>query len=213
MRKLTAATIVLAGLFVQGVHLRAIASPLSERDVADAVALADRGGARPYVIYMNSQRVEPVAFVYTPFVRVAMAAQAAAAAGRAFDMAALPPDVRSNLIYVAFRWYHVGSSPFNLCVSGDASEQCLRDQTIVANAGVLGSPHGKALWVSRDLSKLTAFGAPVPHPQVAVVAAFNPSDFGPGMLGACVWRGPIVAGAACDGRGAALSAGDLQSWR
>jgi hypothetical protein len=85
------------------------AATLSPKDIADAIQLGNFGEPAPYRLHGRS--VDPrrrnafeLAAVYTPFVRVALAARSARDAGHVL----LPDDVDSKLVepsvFIAFRW-------------------------------------------------------------------------------------------------------------
>lgn len=212
-----------AVLMTASVHA-AITVPLSAQDVADAIRWARTGRPEPYIIYINPQRMHPVGFVYTPYVRVAMAARQALSAGRPVTPSIVSATASDGLVYVAVDWYSIQGSPFNLCNTVAPGESCLRDQAIVGLAGgtVGGTPHGlvprdPAVWITRDLSVLSRFGGTIPAEHtahIAAVAAFPPKMFEPGkVIGACVWRDEDAPQPGCEPRAGIVIALDFATWR
>src|SRR4051812_46997058 len=82
---------------------------LTASGLDDAIRLRESGEPAPYLLH-NKQRDDIVnngvmAVVYTPFVRVALAAKAAWDHGRHLEKDSLPPGLLEPVVYVAFRWY------------------------------------------------------------------------------------------------------------
>jgi CheY-like chemotaxis protein len=82
---------------------------LTPRDIDEAVKWGMHGSPTPYLLHHKgpSGKINPVivAAIYTPFLRVALAARAARSAGRDFASSDVTPRLIEPLIYVAFRWY------------------------------------------------------------------------------------------------------------
>jgi hypothetical protein len=151
---------------------------LSPKDVADAIQLGNFGEPRPYVLHGRS--VDPgrrnafeLAAVYTPFVRVALAARAARDSGHVLTPEDLDGRLLEPLAYIAFRW-----------VAGDATRPdsdyglpqvyCFgRD---IAWSGLPMPRNGKdPTWVKREgeaTALLASFGADRPYDDLALVAAY-----------------------------------------
>ena len=90
-----------------------IASPvatLSQKDLADAIHVGNFGEPRPYVLRARStdpSRKSQVLLgeIYTPFVRVALAARAARDAGHVLSPDDVDQKLLEALVYIAFRWF------------------------------------------------------------------------------------------------------------
>lgn len=121
-----------------------------------------------------------VGVVYTPFVRVALAAKAARIAGRTFAAADVTPDLVEPLAYIAFRWYCCvdpdhGSDRFNWNPSAPPFDYKIAmpadpNPTVRGHVGarVTATP----AWISRDLSRLTRFGE-LPYSDLVLVAGYD----------------------------------------
>jgi hypothetical protein len=160
---------------------------LTAADVDDAIRLGETGQPAPYLLH-NKQREDTVnngvmAVVYTPFVRVALAAKVAWDEGRHLEKDNISPALLEPVAYVAFRWYccvdsdhgdrwnwHPRTPPFDYDVATPASAR---------GWGVIARP----LWVRRDLSLLDEIGG-IPYDDIVLIAGYpmsvlsQPSDFG-----------------------------------
>jgi hypothetical protein len=216
MNQRLASSVVLA---VLSVALRAQPQPLTRSDIDAAITWGESGEARAYVLHhaqgaTGTNRVI-VGVVYTPFVRVALAAAATRAAGRTLSAYDMPPELVDPIVHIAFRWYCCDSikgdtplsfnpfaEPFDyrIAVPGDPP---------VVSTGVTVTP----LWVRRDLSALAAIGG-LPFRDTVLLAAYplvalsGPSDF-------VIYRrvvGPDGHTITEERRGR-ITASDLRDWR
>lgn len=165
--------------------LRAQPAPtLTARDIEDAIQWGVSGAPGPYSLtHMNTDvrnGTPPVivAVVYTPFVRVALAAKAARDKGEDFT----PTDVQNSwvepIVHVAFRWpccldpdhgtdratWNPFKPPvdYKIAVPGDRITQMDRQLIVTA------SP----LWVTHDTSLVARFGGALPYNDVVVIAGY-----------------------------------------
>jgi hypothetical protein len=122
--------------------------------------------------------------VYTPFVRVALTAQAAFDAGRRLAREDIAPDILDPVVYIAFRWY--------CCLDLDHGTSIEtwnpREPFVDYGIAVPGTQMFKRfqltrpLWVRRDLSMLKPLGG-APYTDVVLVAGYplsalsQPGDF------------------------------------
>ena len=87
-----------------------IQAQLSEADIADAIRFGTGGRPEPYVIRhvapnnVPNTQAKIVASVYTPYVRVALAARAAADSGSPFVVSAVSHELTQPIAYVVYRW-------------------------------------------------------------------------------------------------------------
>src|SRR5207249_1674417 len=79
------------------------------KEIDEAIAWGVDGDPTPYLLHHTGHpgKVNPVIVgaIYTPFLRVALAAKAARIEGRTFSPSDLTPKLVEPVIYVAFRWY------------------------------------------------------------------------------------------------------------
>lgn len=83
---------------------------LTPRDVDAAIAWGRDGDPAPYLLRFKSyQKDVPstviVGSIYTPFVRIALAAKAAFKSGPTFESQDVTEEMTEEIFYVAFRWY------------------------------------------------------------------------------------------------------------
>jgi hypothetical protein len=152
---------------------------LSQKDVADAIQLGNFGEPRPYALHGRS--VDPrrrnafeLAAVYTPFVRVALAARAARDSGHVLTPEDLDGRLLEPLAYIAFRWVARDSEhPDSDYAEPQPFWIFKRD---IDPRGLPRSRNGtNPIWVKRGndaTALLASFGAERPYDDVALVAAF-----------------------------------------
>ena len=188
------------------------ALPLQQRDLTpDPVAFGATHEVKPYALW-EGKRLN--GFVYTPFIRVAMAARAAAKRGTTLDASTLATLLSDPSVYVVMRW----SSEDEQRARGDAP-----NTKPVVRVGITPEHYPlvkpwlvEPLWFTRDLSVLERFGAPSPFSDSAVVAAFPREALKPGswiMAYVNVPEGPLQIGQHTPMRGAPITEKDLAVWR
>ena len=154
-------------------------------DIEEAIRWGETGTPSPYLLhhaqYQGTTDDVVVGAVYTPFVRVALAAHAAHDKGERLDPENIPEWVVEPVVYIAFRWY---------CCDGDHGDMASYHplEPFDYALAVPGRPAGlrniaaPPLWVERDLSLLNAFGG-VPYSDVVLLAGYplpalsQPGDF------------------------------------
>jgi hypothetical protein len=151
---------------------------LTPQDIDAAIKWGTQGSPAPYVLHYrrpDPAKVNPVVVgaVYTPFLRVALAAKAAHQRGHSFAVSDVPSSLIEPVAYVAVRWY--------CCVDRDHGDDLASwhplvpfDYKIAVPGDRFPSPLNLVtpLWVSRDLSILSNFGAEVPYKDIVLIAAY-----------------------------------------
>ena len=98
-------TCAFAALFCLLVTPRALAqSPMSQEEILSAIALGIHGNPTPYQATLDGWHAG-AGVVYTPFIRVALAARLAREAKRPFGLEDVRPWMTSPEVWVALRWY------------------------------------------------------------------------------------------------------------
>jgi len=152
---------------------------LTSTEIDEAIEWGVNGDPEPYLLHHAGQpgRVNPVIVgaVYTPFLRVALAAKAARQAGRTFAQSDVSQSLIEPLAYVALRWY---------CCDRDRNDPASFDPFMpfdykIATPGdrVVRAPYGlrvtaSPVWIKRDISILASFGGDLPYRDVVLVAAY-----------------------------------------
>lgn len=142
-----------------------IVAALSVQDIEAAISLASEGRPNPYPIWVPGQNRQ-AGVVYTPFLRVAMAAHAALQRGERLTPVQVPATLTEPLVYVAM-WKFPGSS----------SAPALKPVAEIPSTIVL-APKGQnrngqdPVWVSSDPARLREFDRHIDLTVVEVVAAF-----------------------------------------
>jgi hypothetical protein len=200
------------------------AGRLSAADVEQAIALGTTGSPVPYLLHhrSGSGRVNAVVvgLVYTPFVRVALAAHAAATAGRTFTQDDLTADLTEPIVYVAFRWYGgidpallpdtaaaFAAADYKIAMAGDRDDRRMQGQ--------LAFPP-PPLWTSRDLSLLRRFGAERPYRDIALIAAYPAAVITPNVSFAIYKEWPsasVPGGVDAFMEEGLVTANDVAAWR
>ena len=138
--------------------------------------------------------------VYTPFIRAAMLARAAADAGRPFGLADIPAEIQDSLTYVAvLPWERTD-------VTGP-------DQ-LVDTVYVIITPRGSTdrkeiiepVWVKTDTVELRNILGPS-VPEHAMLVAFSPDAIQAGRDLLFVYSGPVYA------QRVEISPADVSAWR
>jgi hypothetical protein len=231
-RRLVAGALVAAAALLSGHSLEAeLAASLSPKDIRDAIAWGMQGEPAPYSLHHRSydpgkQNPVIVGVVYTPFVRVALAAKKAHDAFREFGDEDLTPTLVEPLAYVAMRWYccdadhgadlasHHPLVPFDykIAVAGSDrfSESLIRMDTLRIVPPV---------WVKRAASVLADLGGSLPYSDTVVVAAYPVADITAGT-DFIIYRDHLTPDAngyptrnVRDVRDGRVTAADLALWR
>ena len=193
------ASVVLAVAFLCHSAWAQISGPLTRAEIDEAIrvgiAAARRAGiggkVTPFRMYGGtvesvkkwaSSGARAPAYVYTPFIRVALFAEAAHARGEQVTESDLPRRLLEPIVHIAFTW--------GVCC-GEEIEAPFRDAKLnifavfdpaaVRNAptvgdvgGVLRDPRATPLWIQQGTASLHDLGIE-PPPNAAAVAAFSPA--------------------------------------
>jgi hypothetical protein len=168
-----------AVVFSTRLHAQVPDTTLAPKDIDEAIAWGTQGNPAPYLLHYRGRpgrvNVVIVGAVYTPFLRVALAAKFAREAGRSFTHNDVSPNLIEPLAYVALRWYCCDPdradpanfdpwTPFDyqIAVPGD------RVLRLMPGHHVTASP----MWITRDVSLLESFGGKLPYRDVVLVAAY-----------------------------------------
>lgn len=162
---------------------------LDEASLAEAVRLGETSEPAPWLLYHDPRSDEATMAVYTPFVRVAMAAHAAKRRGGRLDMTTLPG-------WVVERGIHVVIRPFSR--SAGAASQLFPDDPPLARTppthiglqqrdSKVPSRSIPPRWTTTDLSYLAALGGR-PFPDAVAAAAFDPDVMVAGLDVYAWWR-------------------------
>jgi hypothetical protein len=196
----TSLTSVIVAASLQGDAKQAIV-------LREALTFGELHTPRPYILRQN--RRENIA-VYTPFIRIAMAAHIAKQQGGHVTAESLPAWVTEPTVYVLVRW----PCERDVCTSIDGTETFTKDMTPRVSAGRLGGgapgfdSATQPLWVTTDLSNLRALGE-LPFDGAVAAAGFAPHVLKPDIDFYAWWRKGIHT-LVSSGR---LEAAYLQAWR
>jgi hypothetical protein len=149
---------------------------LDEASLRKAVVFGETSRPEPYLLYPNpGPRDEATMAVYTPFIRVALAAHAARQRGERLDASTLPLWVVERDIHVVVRPADRSASMARLLFPADPPLA----ETPITQIGL--QRHGRLhfldfippRWMTTDLSYLTLLGG-LPFPDAVAAAAFDP---------------------------------------
>jgi hypothetical protein len=153
---------------------------LTPKDVNEAIEWGLTSNPSPYLLHHEDGRPGTgvnsviVGAIYTPFLRVALAAKAARDKREDFT----PADVKAAwiepVVYVAFRWYCcVDRDHGNDLAAWDPSKPPVDYEIAVPGDRVLGGRvTASPLWVRHDISLLASFGGDPPYRDVVLIAAY-----------------------------------------
>jgi hypothetical protein len=151
---------------------------LAPLDIDGAIKWGMDGDPTPYLLHYKAQagKANPVIVgaVYTPFLRVALAAKAARSAGRDFTSNDVTRVLIEPVVYVAFRWYCcVDPEHGDDLASWDPTKPPVDYKIAVPGDQRVGTLRlASPLWTSRDTSLLTTFGGAPPYRDVVLIAAY-----------------------------------------
>lgn len=153
-------------------HLGALTRP----DIESAIAWGESGEPTPLLLHHDPgpENTTVVGAIYTPYVRVPLAARAAWQAGARLDPAAIPPAWTEPIAWVALRWYccdpdRPDLATFNPLVPFDYKVAVPGDRALRQMPWI--HPVGTPLWVRDDLSPLAPFGQ-LPYEDVALLVGY-----------------------------------------
>jgi hypothetical protein len=139
---------------------------LSEQEVVQAIQFGLDHPIGPYELRANGY---VAALLYTPFVRIAMAAHTGRTRGVTFGSADVPDAWRERVVYVAMRWF-----PHDPGESGGVEADTQDVSVTLVPSGYLPGYVDRVdpIWLSHDPALLAPFGVTVPYPDVVAIAAF-----------------------------------------
>jgi class 3 adenylate cyclase len=174
-------------------------------------AAASAQEVNPYELRENGVRVNGA--IYTPFIRQAMAVRVKDRRGRTLGRS---DPLTDAAVYIVFRWSQADQ---------DRARQLSGDDPLQLRVGIMPDvfPPVKPgliepLWTTQDLTVLEDFGAPVPFPDAAIIAAFPRQALTPGAFVMAYVRhqdleGRLQIGPHSSVRGASITTADLTAWK
>lgn len=151
---------------------------LSSELIGEAIELGTYGEPAPYLLRHAGGRTPNsviVGAIYTPYLRVALAAKSARLAGRPFTAADVTPHLSAPVFYVAYRWYccdvDQNKDTFNPFASFDYKIALVPAQGPSPLTPQNLQEATQPVWIRRDVSLLDAFGG-APYSDIVLVAAY-----------------------------------------
>ncbi len=146
----------------------------------EAIALGEEGEPKAYPLYLydrDAKGADLLGLIYTPFVRVALAASAARRVGRHLTPADVEPSLIGADVQIAFRWWGHFLSPG---LAGD-DEALLPPEAVVTEFGVtpVAGVGRRPLWVRPAADGMLALGDHPRYSDMAILAAFPPDVVNP----------------------------------
>lgn len=151
---------------------------LTRAEVKAAIAFGEQGALQPYLLRHQGRPENPVVVgaVYTPFLRVAYLARAAAHRGERFTSDDVDGRETAPIVLVAFRWYADASDAADALAAAEP-------QVVMLPLAPQAPPYVRftkdvrlgavaPLWSRKGTASHGAFGAPDPYDDIALVAAF-----------------------------------------
>lgn len=159
---------------------RAQTGGLSRSEIAEAIKFGESQEPRAYLLRHAGRPDNPtvVGAVYTPFLRVAFLARAAADRGEHLAVDQIGSRLTAPVIYIAFRWYGQPSPAEPQVVMlpvAPRAPQYVPFTKLDERKGAV-----RPIWSSRGIGALDTFGATPPYGDVALVAAFPMAALEPG---------------------------------
>jgi hypothetical protein len=199
---------------------------LTPKDIDEAIRWGMDGEPTPYLLRHDGPpgKVNPaiVGAIYTPFLRVALAAKAARSAGRDFASGDVTPSLIEPVIYVAFRWYCCVDPDHGVDLASWDPSRAPADYQIAMPGDRVARSHSRLrvtaspLSISRDISLLARFGGDLPYRDVVLIATYPVSVLpsGPSFVIYRKWPSPSFP----QGKTTSILVGqvtpeDLHRWR
>jgi hypothetical protein len=222
-----ALTAAIALLAARPLRAQLTATP-SPQDVRAAIAWGNSGEPAPYPLHHRSydpakENSVIVGVVYTPFVRVALAAKQAHDAFRDFGEEDVTPSIVEPLAYVALRWYCCDPdhgqdlehfhpfTPFDYKIAVAGQDRFTESYLRLDGLRLL-----PPVWVKRAASMRSRLGGSLPYDDIVLVAAYPMADISAGT-DFVIYRDdltPSASGfAAREIRDGRVTAADLATWR
>lgn len=163
---------------------------LDEASLREAIAFGETSEPEPYLLYPGpGPDVDPTMAVYTPFIRVALAAHVARQRGEHLEVSTLPRWVVERDIHVVIRPADRSAAMARLLFPDDPPLA----QTPLTQIGLQRRDSKLPLqsipprWTTTDLSYLAALGGR-PFPDAVAAAAFDPDFMVTGLDVYAWWR-------------------------
>jgi hypothetical protein len=172
-------TVLACAIFVPTLSAAQPSAVLTPSDMRAAITWGSSGAPSPYVLHNQQRRGEVnggvLALIYTPFVRVALAAKTAHDNYREFTPDDITEDLVKPVAYIAYRWY---------CCDGDHGADMEHWHPLSPFDYKIGVPGDlvataekrmfiKPLWVRRDVVELLKqFGTTPLYDDIVLVAAY-----------------------------------------
>lgn len=162
---------------------------LDEASLREAVRCGETSEPEPYLLYPGPGQDEPTMAVYTPFIRVAMAAHAARQRGERLDVSTLPRWVVERDIHVVVRPANRSAMMARQLFPGDPplAETPVTQIGLQRRDSKLPVQSIPPRWTTTDLSYLEALGGR-PFPDAVAAAAFDPDLMVTGLDVYAWWR-------------------------
>ena len=172
-----------SGLSAQTVSRFPSSTQLDDGAIREAVALGERQKPEPYWLYPKPGPRKTTAAVYTPFIRVALAAHTASRRGESVAIGKLPMWVLERDVHIVMRPQNTKNAE-----AGDPEDASIAHtpmtQIALAPRGRVPSHNGippsvpflngiPPKWMTHDLSYLDLLGG-VPFADAVAAAAFDP---------------------------------------
>lgn len=195
MNRLDLARALSVTVMISALPTQVLPEPAARTRIAVAQGVAAETAVGPYLFQPGNQigiPGSPSAAVYTPFVRVAMAARVARDNGRTFDPEDAPEWITAPLIYVVFRSPCPVAPPCTLGTFDYAGQPPdLAAAWTEAGSYIRPGPDALAQELIHDLSFLDAIGG-LPFEHAVVAAAFQPEQLREGVRLIARWKSPGV---------------------
>lgn len=182
-----------------------------QRPVSDAVALGTSQEVGPYDL---REHTHVSGVIYTQFVRVAMASRAALLRGSTLDPSVLERLAEDSSVYVVMHWTQLDEQRARDAAGG--SDLPLRVGIMPGSYPPVRPGLVEPLWVTRDISVLEQFGAPLPFSDGLVIAAFPREVLKAGSVVMAYVRlqeGPLRVGPYASVRAGMITEKDVATWR
>jgi hypothetical protein len=205
-----------------------LTATLSPQDVRAAIAWGNSGEAAPYPLHHRSPdpaKVNPVivGVIYTPFVRVALAAKQAHDAFRDFGEQDVTPSIVEPLAYVALRWYCCDPDhghdlehfhplvPFDYKVAVAGQDRFTESYLRLDGMQLL-----PPAWVKRAAAMRSRLGGSLPYDDIVLVAAYPMANISAGT-DFVIYRDDLTPGVSGfptrNIRNGRVTAADIAAWK
>ena len=178
MSSVAARKCAVAAVCVFFTHAALAQRSMPTEEIVSAIALGQEGNPKPYQATYSGAYTAGV--VYTPFIRIAVAARLARQAGRHFGIDDVQPWMASPEVWVALRWFPRDAPGYSadLVAQATAEHQHPVVQMVPKGFGPKDVDAVDPLW-TKGPDALAALGPP-PFDDIVAVAAFPREALEPG---------------------------------